>query len=141
MTPEELAFMRSLGWEDNGDDAGGMIATARKLNFAFALVANPVDLHQVMSWRGLKQVVIPPHLMVSFANFWINHPVPGGLTEEEVATFKARQPPSKAAKKIGTPIPQKLTQGGGTTTENVNNSTHLSCSFHSELEFSDSESQ
>ncbi len=24
MTPEELAFMRSLGWEETGDDAGGM---------------------------------------------------------------------------------------------------------------------
>lgn len=27
MTPEELAFMRSLGWEENGDDAGGMSLT------------------------------------------------------------------------------------------------------------------
>ena len=24
MTPEEVAFMRSLGWEDAGDDAEGM---------------------------------------------------------------------------------------------------------------------
>ena len=26
MTPEELAFMRSLGWEENADDAAGIEA-------------------------------------------------------------------------------------------------------------------
>ena len=32
MTPEELVFMRSLGWEENGDDVGGTLFTDTMLS-------------------------------------------------------------------------------------------------------------
>lgn len=71
--------------------------------------------------------------------------IAGGLTEEEVAAFKARQPPAKPliAQKASSPMQQPQIQGNkfATTAETVTKKQELSRSFHSELEFSDSDSQ
>ena len=66
-----------------------------------------------------------------------------GLTEEEVAAFKALRPPSKSsAQKLDGKAKSTASQGSNlaTTTENLEKQ-RRSCSFHSELEFSDSDSQ
>lgn len=94
MTPEEIIFMRSLGWEDGEDDAEG------------------------------------------------------GLTEEEVAAFKAQHPTAPscqaafASKGQHCTPPQRIpvrTNGAGTRAPAPNPRTEPQ-SFHSELEFSDSDS-
>ena len=156
---EEEAFLRSLGWEDCGDDSEGM--SCHVIQACFLICCCAMEVLSIGELDSSAVAMLPNFLWR--AKIRVTLRIAGGLTEEEIAAFQAQvmastkrprpasSSPAKGVLTAACVIPLKANGSAGFSAslpsgrlaDNNNGlaDPRLPRDYHSELEFSDSEEE